>query len=125
MIKWDGFDANFVGGGVFVEFVVVVCYVDEMGVFVDEVVLEGDDFGRGVPMDFVPGALIGDVAQDEIAFGGDAVFGLVISGYFVEFGVIIAVGWFEWVKGFKAGFQGGVDQVVPLGVFVEATSVNV
>ena len=39
LIKWDGFDADFEGGGVFVELIVVIGWGDELGVFVDEIVL--------------------------------------------------------------------------------------
>jgi len=39
LIEWNGFDANFEGGRVFVELVIVMIQADEMWVFVNQIVL--------------------------------------------------------------------------------------
>ena len=61
-VERERFDADFVGGGGFLEGVVVVGGVCKEGIFVGEVVLGGDEFGGGVVVDVEKGALVGDVA---------------------------------------------------------------
>ena len=62
--------------------------VDEMGVLVHEVVLDGQVGARNV-LDAVPLAAPGYVAGDEVAFRG---FGLVVENV-DQLGIPLAVGW--------------------------------